>query len=70
MENAKPTEGGGDKLLPRTMKTFEIGVILLVHAKDRDEAQRTLESCIAPDLRVESKQVQYCEENIARFILN
>ena len=49
------------------MKTYEIGVILLVHAKDLEEAQRTLESCIPPDLRVESKQVQYCEENSARF---
>jgi hypothetical protein len=64
------TGGRGDKLLPRTMKTFEIGVILLVHAKDLEEAQRTLESCIPPDLRVESKQVQYCEENLARFTLN
>ena len=49
------------------MKTYEIGVILLIHAKDLEEAQRTLELCIPSDLRVESKQVQYCEENIARF---
>ena len=52
------------------MKTFEIGVILLVHAEDQEDAQRTLEACIPPDLRVEAKQVQYCEENIARFTLN
>ena len=52
------------------MKTFEIGVILLVHAKDLEEAQQTLESCIPPDLRVESKLVQYCEENVVRFTLN
>ena len=64
------TDGRGEKPLPRTMKTFEIGVVLLVHAKDVEEAQRTLEACIPPDLRVETKQVQYCEENQARFTLN
>ncbi|HKA39765.1 MAG TPA: hypothetical protein VKD25_08350 [Burkholderiales bacterium] len=51
-----------------TMKTFEIGVILLVHAKDLEEARRTLESCIPPDLRVEAKEVQYCEENLLRCV--
>ena len=34
------TDGRGEKPLPRTMKTFEIGVVLLVHAKDVEEAQR------------------------------
>jgi hypothetical protein len=50
------------------MKTFEIGVVLLVHAKDLEEARRTLESCIPPDLRVEAKEVQYCEENLTRCV--
>ena len=49
------------------MKTFEIGLILLVHARSLEEA---LESCIPPDLRVEAKEVQYCEENAVRFTLN
>lgn len=52
------------------MKPFEIGLILLVHARSLEEARKTLESCIAPDLRVEAKEVQYCEENVVRFTLN
>ena len=52
------------------MKTFEVGLVLLVHAQSVEEAQRTLESCIPSDLRVERKEVQYCEENIARYNLN
>lgn len=55
-------------LSPLPMKTFEIGVVLLVHAKDLEEARRTLESCIPPDLRVEAKEVQYCEENLTRCV--
>jgi hypothetical protein len=52
------------------MKTFEVGLVLLVHAQSVEEAQRTLESCIPSDLRVERKEVQYCEENIARYHFN
>jgi hypothetical protein len=52
------------------MKTFEVGLILLVHAQSLEEAQRTLDSCIPSDLRVETKEVQYCEENLARFTFN
>jgi hypothetical protein len=52
------------------MKTFEVGLILLVHAQSLEDAQRTLDSCIPSDLRVERKEVQYCEENLARFTLN
>lgn len=52
------------------MKTFEVGVILLVHAQSVEDAQRTLDSCMPSDLRVERKEVQYCEENLARFALN
>lgn len=67
--------GQGRKLLPPAMKslemkTFEVGVILLVHARSVEEVQLTLEACIPADLRVERKEVQYCEENFARFILN
>jgi hypothetical protein len=52
------------------MKTFEVGLVLLVHAQSVEEAQRTLESCIPSDLRLERKEVQYCEENIGRYNLN
>jgi hypothetical protein len=52
------------------MKTFEVGLILLVHAQSLEDAQRTLDSCIPSDLRVERKDVQYCEENLARFTFN
>ena len=52
------------------MKTFEVGLVLLVHAQSVQEAHRTLESCIPSDLRVQRKEVQYCEENIARYNLN
>ena len=52
------------------MKTFELGVILLVHARSVEEAALTLNACIPSDLRVERKEVQYCEEQIARFTLN
>jgi hypothetical protein len=67
--------GQGRKLLPLAMrnlemKTFEVGVILLVHARSVEDAQRTLDACIPSDLRVERKEVQYCEENLARFTLN
>ena len=51
-------------------KTFEVGLILLVHARSMEEAQRTLESCIPPDLRLERAEVQYCEESLARFTFN
>jgi hypothetical protein len=52
------------------MKTFEVGLILLVHAQSVEEAQRTLEACIPSDLRVARKEVQYCEENLARLTFN
>ena len=67
--------GQGRKLLLRNMKTFEtktfeVGLVLLVHAQSVEEVQRTLASCIPYDLRVETKEVQYCEENLARFDFN
>ena len=52
------------------IKTFEVGLVLLVHAQSWDEVQRTLESCLPSDLRVERKEVQYCEENLARVTFN
>ena len=51
-------------------KTFEVGLILLVHAQSVEEVQRTLATCIPSDLRVERKEVQFCEENLARFTFN
>lgn len=67
--------GQGRKRLPRAMKnlemkTFEVGIVLLVHAQSMEEARRTLEACIPSDLRLERKEVQYCEENLARITLN
>lgn len=52
------------------VRTFEVGLILLVHAQSEEEAQRTLEACIPSDLRVERKEVRYCEESCARFAFN
>lgn len=52
------------------VKTFEVGLILLVHAQNPEEAQHALNACIPSDLRVEWKEVQYCEENVARFTCN
>lgn len=52
------------------MKTFEVGVVLLVHAQSVEDVWRTLHACIPSDLRVERKEVQYCEENLARFTVN
>jgi hypothetical protein len=51
-------------------KTFEVGLVLVVHAKDLDEVQRTLASCLPDDLRVEAKEVRYCEESSTRFSVN
>ena len=51
-------------------KTFEVGLVLLIHARNVEEVRRTLESCLPYDLRVERKEVQYCEENLARFDFN
>lgn len=67
--------GQGRKPLPLIMKslemkTFEVGVILVVHAQNVEEVQRTLDACIPSDLRLEWKEVQYCEENRARFTVN
>jgi hypothetical protein len=52
------------------LKTFEVGLVILVHAQSVDEAWLTLESCVRPDLRVERKEVQYCEETLGRFTCN
>jgi hypothetical protein len=52
------------------IKTFEVGLVLLVHARNIEEAQRALDSCLPSDLRVEAKEVRYCEESLARFTLN
>ncbi len=51
-------------------KTFEVGLVLLVHAQSVKEVQRTLASCFPYDIRAETKQVQHCEENVARFDCN
>jgi hypothetical protein len=51
-------------------KTYEVGLILLVHARSIEEARLALTECMPYDLRVEAKEVQYCEESIARFTCN
>jgi hypothetical protein len=55
---------------PLDVKTYEVGLVLRVHAQDVDDLRRTLEACIPSDLRVESKEVQYCEESLGRFSVN
>jgi hypothetical protein len=70
-----PTGGHERKLLPLNMKatelkTFEVGLVFLVHAESAEDAQLALESCIRADLRVGGKEVRYCEENLARVTLN
>jgi len=52
------------------MKAFEVGVVLVVHAQSMEEVRQTLDACIPPDLRVERKEVHYCEESPVRFTLN
>ena len=52
------------------MKTYEVGLVLLVHAQSAEDVRQTLEACIPWDIRLESREVQYCEENIARVICN
>lgn len=53
------------------MKTYEVGVVLLIHAQSMEEVRQTLEACMPPDLRVESREVHYCEESApVNFTLN
>ncbi len=52
------------------MKTFEVGLVLLVHAQSVEDAQLTLQACIPEDLRLERKEVQWCEESIGRYTYN
>jgi hypothetical protein len=52
------------------MKAFEVGMVLVVHAQSMEEVRQTLDACMPPDLRVESKEVHYCEESPVRFIVN
>ena len=51
-------------------KTYEVGLILLVHARNIEEARLALIDCMPSDLRVEAKEVRYCEESLARFTCN
>jgi hypothetical protein len=51
-------------------KTFEVGLVLLIHAQDVDEVQRTLNDCFRSDLRVEAKEVGYCEERVGTYTFN
>jgi hypothetical protein len=51
-------------------KTFEVGLVLLIHAQNVDEVQRTLSDCLQCDLRVEAKEVGYCEERVGTYTFN
>jgi hypothetical protein len=55
---------------PLDVKTYEVGLVILVHAQSVEDVRRTLEACIPSDLRLEAKEVQYCEESVGRFTLN
>ena len=48
-------------------KIFEVGLVLRVRAQSVEDARRTLEACIPSDLRLERREVQYCEESLARI---
>jgi hypothetical protein len=52
------------------LKTYEVGLILLVHARTEEEARLALDACMPCDLRVERAEVRYCEENLAPVTLN
>jgi len=51
-------------------KTFEVGLVLLIHAQNMDEVQRALNDCLQHDLRVEAKEVGYCEERVGAYTFN
>jgi hypothetical protein len=51
-------------------KTFEVGLVLLIHAQNVDEVRRTLDDCLLSDLRVEAKEVGYCEEHVGTYTFN
>ena len=51
-------------------KTFEVGLVLLIHAQNLNEVQQTLNDCLRYDLRVEAKEVGYCEEHVGTYTLN
>ena len=55
---------------PIQMKTFEVGLVVLVHAQSVEDAQLTLQACIPADLRVERKEVAWCEESVGCYTLN
>jgi hypothetical protein len=48
-------------------RIFEVGLVLRVRAQSVEDARRTLEACIPSDLRLQRKEVQYCEESLARI---
>ncbi len=52
------------------IKIFEVGLVIRVHAQSVEHARLTLEACIPSDLRLERKEVQYCEESLGRVSYN
>jgi hypothetical protein len=52
------------------LKTYEVGVVLLVHARNLEEARLAIVASMPPDLRVARKEVQFCEEHLVRFTCN
>ena len=47
-----------------------MSLLLLVHAQSLEEVQLTLEQCIPSDLRLAAREVQYCQEGLARVTCN
>jgi hypothetical protein len=64
------TEGGGHCVHMDKSKTFDVGLVLLMHAQNVEEVQSTLNDCIRYDLRVEGKEVGYCEEHVGSYTFN
>lgn len=54
----------------RVPVTFEVGITLLIHASSAAEARAQLENLLPSSLIVESKELQYCEEHVAAYIVN
>ena len=54
----------------RVPVTFEVGITLLIHASNGEEARAQLENLLPSSLIVESKEVQFCEEHVPTYSVN
>jgi hypothetical protein len=54
----------------RVPVTFEVGLTVLIHASSVEEVRAQLDCLLPSSLIVEAKEVQYCEEHVAAYVLN